>query len=405
MKSTFKSALVLIAVLVVAAATLIFRATRAPYNAPSSGADALPTVTTVHPELQNNDASLTLPATVSAWEETPIYAQVAGYMDRMRVDIGSRVRKGDVMARIAVPELQQSLADAKARLGEALASELQAEQSDNLKQLSYQRLTQVRKSDPDFVAQQDLDTASTESQVARGALQLAKASVDSARAQIGRLEALVQYSTIRAPFNGIVTQRSVNPGDLIQNSSSSNTGALPLFTVSRTDVVRVFLAIPEQESSFMNRGDPVTIQLDALPGLVFSGTITRFAGALDPQSRTMRAEIDLPNPKGTLQAGMFGSATVRLHTLAGSVVLPSAVLHQALPGQSMTKASENHSNYVYVIRNGKAYQVFVTPLSDDGIHVSVNGLSTSDDVVVGTSESLANGIAVQANTDQQNGSQ
>ncbi len=405
MKSTLKAALVPIAVLVVAAAILIFRATRVPHNAPSSAADALPTVTTVHPRLQNNYESLTLPATVSAWEETPIYAQVAGYMDRMRVDIGSRVRKGDVMAHIAVPELQQSLADAKARLEEAQSSELQAEQSNNLKQLSYQRLAQVRKSDPDFVAQQDVDTASTDSQVAHGALQLAKASVDSARAQIGRLEALLQYSTIRAPFNGIVTQRSVNPGDLIQNFSSSNTGALPLFTVSHTDVVRVFLTIPEREVSFVDRGEPATIQLDALPGLVFSGTITRFAGAIDPQSRTMRAEIDLPNPKETLQAGMFGSATARLHILAGSVVLPSAALHQVLPGQSVTKASENHSNYVYVIRNGKAYQVFVTPLSDDGIHVSVNGLSRSDDVVVGTSESLANGMAVQANNDQQDGSQ
>jgi multidrug efflux pump subunit AcrA (membrane-fusion protein) len=192
MKSTLKPALVLIAVLVLAAAILIFRDTRVPHNAPSLAADALSTVTTVHPRLQNNYASLTLPATVSAWEEAPVYAQVAGYMDRMRVDIGSRVRKGDVMAHIAVPELQQSLADAKARLEEAQASELQAEQSNDLKQLSYRRLTQVRKSDPDFVAQQDLDTAWTESQVARGALQLAKASVNSARAQIGRREALVR---------------------------------------------------------------------------------------------------------------------------------------------------------------------------------------------------------------------
>lgn len=403
MKSTLKAALVLIAVLVVAAAILTFRATRAPHDAPSSAADALPTVTAVHPRLQNNYASLTLPATVSAWEETPIYAQVAGYMDRMGVDIGSRVRKGDVMAHIAVPELQQSLADAKARLEEAQASELQAEQSNNLKQLSYQRLAQVGKSDADFVAQQDLDTASTESQVARGALQLAKANVDSASAQIGRLQALVQYSTIRAPFNGTVTQRSVNPGDLIQNSSSSNTGALPLFTVSRTDVVRIFLAIPEREVSLVDRGEPVTVQFDALPGRVFSGAITRFAVALDPQSRTMRAEIDLPNPKETFKAGMFGSATIRLHTLAGSVVLPSAALHQVLSGQSVTKASENRSNYVYVIRNGKVYQVFVTPLSDDGIHVSVNGLSTADDVVIGASESLVNGVAVQVNSDQQGG--
>jgi RND family efflux transporter MFP subunit len=405
MKSTPKAALALIAVLVVAAAILIFRATRVPHNAPSLAADVLPTVSTVHPRLQNNYASLTLPATVSAWEQTPVYAQVAGYMDRMRVDIGSRVRKGDEMAHIAVPELQQSLADAKARLDEAQASELQAEQSNDLKQLSYQRLTQVRKSDPDFVAQQDVDTASTESQLAHGALQRAKASVGSARAQIGRLEALLQYSTIRAPFNGIVTQRSVNPGNLIQNSSSSNTGALPLFTVSRTDVVRIFLAIPEQEVSFVDRGKPVTIQLDALPGHVFSGTITRFAGALDPQSRTMRAEIDLPNPKGVLKAGMFGSATIRLHALAGSVFLPSAALHQVLSGQSVTQTSENHSNYVYVVRRGKAYQVFVTPLSDDGIHVSVNGLSTSDDVVVGTSESLASGTAVQANNTQRDGSE
>ncbi|MGC8550299.1 MAG: efflux RND transporter periplasmic adaptor subunit [Acidobacteriaceae bacterium] len=404
MKNTLKAALVLITVLVVAAATLIFRATRARHNAPSSVVDALPTVTTVHPKPRSEFISLTLPATVSAWEETLIYAQVAGYMDRMRIDIGSRVRKGDVMAHIAVPELQQSLADAKARLEQAQASELQAEQSYHLKQLSYQRLAQVRKSDPDFVAQQDLDTASTESQVARSTLQLTKANVDSAKAQIGRLEALVQYSTIRAPFSGVVTQRSVNPGDLIQNSSSSNTGALPLFTVSQTDVVRVFLAVPEREVSFVDIGAPVTMQFDALPGRVFSGTITRFAGALDPQSRTMRAEIDLPNPKGVLKAGMFGSATVRLHALSGSVVLPSAALHQVLSSQSVTQTSENHSNYVYVVRRGKTYQVFVTPLSDDGIHVSVYGLSTADDVVVGASENLANGAAVQANTDQQNGS-
>ncbi len=405
MKSALKPALVLITVLAVAAAILIFRDTRVHHDSPSASADALPTVTTVHPVPQSKYASVTLPVTVSAWEEAPIYAQVAGYMDEMGVDIGSRVRKGEVMAHIAVPELQQGLVDAKARLEEAQASELQAEQSNDLKQLSYQRLAQVQKSDPDFVAEQDLDTASTESEVSRSALQLAKASVNSARAQIGRLEALVQYSTIRAPFNGIVTQRSVNPGDLIQNSSSSNTGSLPLFTVSRTDVVRVFLAIPEQEVSFVDRGAPVTIQLDALPGRVFSGAITRFAGALDPQSRTMRAEIDLPNPKGGLKAGMFGSATVRLHALAGSVVLPSAALHQVLSGQSSTQASGNRSDYVYVVRHGKAYQVFVTPLSDDGIHVSVSGLSTSDDVVVGASESLANGMAVQANNTQQDASE
>jgi RND family efflux transporter MFP subunit len=264
---------------------------------------------------------LVAPATVQAFFATELYAKDSGYISQVNADIGDHVKKGTVLAVIDDPELQQQFARAEASVQQSEASLVVAKrrfeglQADlALQQVTLQRWEQLfagravtRQQLDEQRAKQGVSSANLE--VGRADIALAEANLAAAKAEQLRLQALLEYTKITAPFDGIVTRRLVNPGDLVQAATSSRPQA-PLFTCQEIDIVRVFADVPEANAAAIRAGWPAEVRLFGPAGQTLRGSVTRIAGALDPSSRTMRVEIDLPNLDEALMPGMYAQVTL-----------------------------------------------------------------------------------------------
>lgn len=348
---------------------------------------AAPTVSLITVTSGAAQMQLTVPATVVAFDHAALTAQVAGDLDRIYVDIGSHVRKGQVLLEIRTPELAAERASAIAALQAAHAAQNGADAQAALETDQAQRLAQVAQGDSRFVAAQDLDKARAHTQITAQAATEASAHVAAAQAALQRVSAQQEFGRVRAPFSGVITSRSVDPGTLVHNNTSnSGNGGTPLLTLDSTGAVRVMLHVPDDQAEFVHAGSAVTLHVDSLPARQFVGTVTRLGGALDPMSRTMEAEVDLPNADGTLRTGMFGTATLDLHTEAGALFLPSSAIHQDREGKS----------FVYVAENGTVHPQTITTSLDNGVHAKVDGLRPGQQLVLGSSGTLAPGMHVDA---------
>lgn len=276
------------------------------------------------PAANSNSAGsvkLVAPATVQAFFATELYAKDSGYISQVNADIGDHVKKGTVLAVIDDPELQQQFARAEAAVQQAEASLLVSKrrfeglQADlALQQVTLQRWEQLfagravtRQQLDEQRAKQGVSNANLE--VGRADIALAEANLAAAKAERQRLYALLEYTKITAPFDGVITRRLVNPGDLVQAATSSRPLA-PLFTCQEIDTVRVFADVPEANAAAIRAGWPAEVRLFGPVTQTFRGSVTRIAGALDPSSRTMRVEIDLPNPDEALMPGMYAQVTL-----------------------------------------------------------------------------------------------
>jgi RND family efflux transporter MFP subunit len=261
------------------------------------------------------------PATLQAFYSTELYAKDSGYIAQVNADIGDHVKKGAVLAVIDDPELQQQFVRTQAAVQQVEASLLVAKrrfvglQADlTLQQTTLKRWEELFAGKA--VTSQQLDeqrakqgVSSANLEVGRADIVLAEANVQAAKADQQRLQALVEYTKITAPFDGIITRRLINPGDLVQAATASRPIA-PLFTCQQIDVVRVFADVPEANAVAIRAGWPAEIRLYGPVGRTLRGSVTRVAGALDATSRTMRVEIDLPNPDETLMPGMYAQVTL-----------------------------------------------------------------------------------------------
>src|SRR5260370_17711085 len=270
------------------------------------GVETVAMVMVVEPVAKPAVLSMTLAASVEGLEQATLYAKVSGYVQWIRVDKGDYVRKGDVLALLEVPEVDKQYQSALASFQQAQAEEERAQAETSLKQVTYKRLGDGRQSKPDVLPQQEVDAAHAAYEVAQSDAKLAKAKVDLAPAAIGRLEALRQFAKITAPYDGVITARFVDPGALIQQGTNS-TGT-PVLTIASMDTVRVYIYVPETDVSYVDHGKPAMVLLNAVPGKGFSGKITRFANAVDPQTRTMKTDIDLPNPGHPISPAMYATA-------------------------------------------------------------------------------------------------
>jgi multidrug resistance efflux pump len=290
-------------------------------------------------------------ASVEAFWSADQYAKTAGYVAEVKHDLGDHVAKGELLAVLHVPELEKNLVQAKATLiakqqmrkaaeaavaqaRQALAvakSQLAASQAErDLQQLTLKRqeelsagkattpqqLDEIRSKAK--VSEANVTTGEAKAGSAEADIQAAEANRDVAAAQadvadaaVQEVEALLEYTKITAPFDGIITRRQVNPGDLVQGATTTRT--MPLFTVQQLDTVRVFCDVPEAQAAGVAAGAEAEIKLYGLGGQVIKGKVTRIAHAIDALSRTMRAEIDLPNPQGSLRPGMYAQVTIALH--------------------------------------------------------------------------------------------
>jgi RND family efflux transporter MFP subunit len=249
-------------------------------------------VTASTPERRDLELVSTQPGSAEAFYEADLGANVTGYVSELAVDVGSRVRAGDVLARIAVPELLEARA--------AAAADVEAVRSEH----------------------ERTETLVARNSVTQRALVEAKSRLDAAAARQAELEALIGYATIRAPFDGVVTFRTIDPGDMVYQASSPKGGDQPLLRVAKLDTIRVKTFVPERDSVWVDVGDPATIVFDALPGRAFEGEISRFSGALDPGTRTMLVEIDLPNDDGGIRPGLYGQTRIVLERRPNALALP-----------------------------------------------------------------------------------
>jgi RND family efflux transporter MFP subunit len=335
--------------------------------------DATPTVRVIHPSSSGIGHSLDLPGNMQAFDDTPIYARTSGYLKKWFVDIGQHVARGQLMATIETPELDEQLMVARA--------DLQSAQADlNLANTTSERYQNLLKSDS--VSKQETDVA-VSSAVAK------RASVAAAQANVRRLEQLQSFEKIYAPYSGVVTVRNTDIGDLINaGSATANSTAKELFRIATVKKLRVFVAVPEIYAPDVPNGDTATLTLDEYPGQVFSGKVARNSSSIDPASRTLNVEVDIDNSDGKLLPGAY----VFVH-----FKIPQQSRQLSIPANTLLFRSEGLQ--VGLVQNGHVHLQQVTIGKDDGKTVEIaSGLNSNDQVILDPSDSLAEGQAVQIAT-------
>ncbi len=339
-------------------------------------------VAVVRPVRRPLARTITRAAGLEPYEQAPLYAKVGGYVASIAVDIGDRVNEGQVLAVLEIPEMAQQYAQAENQLAERQAEVVKAEAEAVLRRIMLDRSRGLRAKDA--VTEQDLDQARAESAKANAELQLARARASSAEARLAELRTLMEYARLRAPFAGIVTQRFVDRGALVQAATSSN-GVSPVVVVARLDTLRAFVDVPEPEVPFVDRGDRAVLEVASVPGRGFAGKLTRFAGALDPGSRTMRAEVDFPNADGTLLPGMYGTMTIALETHPHALTLPEAAVRRG-------KARA----IVYLLDGDHAVERAVTTgfAADERVEI-LDGLADGEPVIASGGADLSDGTPVK----------
>lgn len=330
----------------------------------------LPRVQVIAPSAGEEFREIELPGTLEPLADVTLYAKTSGYLQVLKVDIGDRVKKNDLICRIAAPELVAELNKTEARV------RMEGHQLE-LARLTGERLAGLLKDEPGAVTSQQVDEA-------QAGIGIAEARLAEARAEFKSLRALVGYLEIRSPFNGIFTERKVDPGDFIKSAAAGD--AMPVGRMMNDDSIRIFIYLPEEFTPLLTTGAPASIILDALPGITFQGSVSRFAGALNPDSRTMKTEIMLPNVDHKLRPGMYAHVKLRLKTGGAPFVIPSSAVGQA--GQIAT---------VYVVKDRTLRLQEVKTGYDDGKIIEVvSGLGPGDQVVVSWRENLKEGQEVRA---------
>ncbi len=335
--------------------------------------DAIPTVTVVHPAVTGVSAEIALPGNTQAFNETPIYARTSGYLKQWFVDIGQHVTKGELMATIETPELDEQLQVSRANLKSAEADLDLA----NTTSTRYQNLLKS-----DSVSTQERDVA-----VSGAAAK--QAAVDAAEANVRRLQQLQSFESVYAPFSGVVTERNTDIGALIDNGSptASNT-AKELFRIAAIDKLRVYVAVPEMYAPAIRDGDTAALTLDEYPGQEFYGKITRNSSAIDQSSRTLNVEVDVDNPAGKLLPGAYVFAHFKIPQQVQMVSLPANTLLFRAQGMQ-----------VGIVRDGHVHLQKVTIGKDNGASLEIaTGVTAGDAVVLDPSDSLADGQQVQVAT-------
>ncbi len=360
--------LVAVAVLVLLLAggfTLLARSSHSRALAKETEKTAVPSVAVVHPQAEKPDEELVLPGSLQAFKESPIFARTNGYLLRWYKDIGSRVKKGELLAQIETPEVDQELNQGRAARQQILSQM-------ELAKISAQRWENLRKTDSVSAQEADQQTSG---------YQQSRANLAAADANVRRLEQLESFKNVYSPFSGVLTRRNVDPGALI----NAGAGGRELFDIAQVDTLRVFTSVPQAYAPYIKTGGKVVITLQEFPGEKFVGFVARTAEAIDPATRTLLTEVDVDNKDGRLLPGSFG----QVHFAVGSNVQKLTV-----PVNSMLFRAEGPR--VAVV--GPDNKVHLRPLNigrDYGAMLEVlGGLETSDQIIINPSDSLEDGQPV-----------
>ncbi|HEY4358367.1 MAG TPA: efflux RND transporter periplasmic adaptor subunit [Acidobacteriaceae bacterium] len=268
------------------------------------------------------------------FQEIELHAKVAGYIRHIGVDIGDRVKAGQVLATLDVPELVAQVQGASAgvrqtqeQITRARSAVVRAKADYESLHAASQRLQQASAAQPGLIAQQELDDARAKDEAAAAQVEEAQSALLAMQQQLGisqaehqRYASMEDYSRITAPFSGVITWRYADTGALIQ-AGTSNAGSMPVVKLAQVNILRLRLPVPESLASFVHTGDTAQIQVQAL-GQTFPGTVTRDTASLDPSTRTMQVEIDVPNPKGQLAPGMYAQVVLNIQRSGDALVVP-----------------------------------------------------------------------------------
>jgi RND family efflux transporter MFP subunit len=360
--TTFAAILLMLAV----AGVLTVSRRRSEFRALAAAtADAtVPTVAVVHPASPATTDELTLPATMQAFVDSPIYARTTGYLQKWYFDIGSRVRQGDLLADLDTPEIDQELLQARASRDQTSASVLLAKSTA-------ERWANLRKSDS--VSQQEADEKQSNYDQLR-------ATLAAADANVRRLENLESFKHVRAPFAGTVTARTVDVGTLINAGTQQ-----AMFRLAQVDPIRVYVSVPESLAASVRAGTVATLELSQSPGERLQGKIVRTSGVIDAETRTLLTEINVPNPGGRLMPGGYGQVHLPSNGLAPKLQLPvNTLLFRA---EGVRAAVVDASNHVRLrpVQIGRDFGATVE---------IVQGISPDDWVVLNPADALDDGQAV-----------
>jgi RND family efflux transporter MFP subunit len=343
-----------------------------------------PTVDAVTVGLSSASQSLALPGETAAWDEATIYARVNGYVAKWFVDIGDVVKAGRTLATIDTPELDAELVAAKAKLNASVA-QVAVKQA----QADFARTTAERwlESPKGAVSEQEREDKKAGSAEAAAELSAARAQVALDQANVDRLTALTQFKTVQAPFDGTIVQRQIDTGNLVTAGSTASTS--PLYRVVQDDPMRVFVNAPQSAADqLMEPAVMAAISFGGQSDKRFEGRVTRTAKAIDPRSRTLRVEIDVPNPNHALVPGMYVQVNFKLEG-AARIQVPAAALLFRSGGPQVAVIDDKGA---VVFRS-------VTIASDDGVLVSIgSGLAAGDKVALNLSSQIAPGEIVKLNT-------
>ena len=401
-------------------------------------------VQVVHPHRGGISRTTSQPGIVHAFESADLHAKASGYLRAQIVDIGDTVTRGQVLAEVFDPERQQAVeeaaaaveqakaqidqaeaavvaAEAEVRAAEAVVQEKKAEVDQNIatrkrtekEYLRYQELADREVVDARVVDEKQeafesarageavalAAVASAEGRLAKAeaGIVTAKADVKAARAnllaaeaRLSRAEILAGYTDLTSPYNGVVTSRNYHRGDFIREATGGDSPAV--LSVARTDLMRVVIYVPDRDVPYLDRGDRAVVRVDALGGEEFEGTVSRYSDMEMAANRSMRAEVDLPNPSGRLKDGMYGMTSILLEAPDEEIL--------TVPSSALVSTSDSGGGAVYVVIGGKASRRDVRLGKDDGLRAEIlSGLSTNDMVVYSYSGSIEDGVSVEVGGD------
>jgi RND family efflux transporter MFP subunit len=335
---------------------------------------------------ENLSSTLTVAGQFEAYQDVDLHAKVSGYIRRINVDIGDRVRMGEVIATLEIPELDAQVAGAQAQvrhsqseIGRAQSEVTRAQANHTALHEAYTRLDQASKQRPGLVAQQELDDAFAKDQNSEAQIDVAKAALEAAREQLGvsnaddqRVHALSSYSVVTAPFDGVITKRYADTGSLIQAGTASDTQSMPVVRLAQSGLLRLRMPVPEADVPAIQEGGEVQVRVQAT-GKTFTGKIIRFTRSLDTSTRTMLVEVDVPNPKLTLSPGMYAETVISLQQRDRVLTIPSQAVVQ-----------DGNQSYVLALDQANKVQKKTVALGIQGSDRTeiVKGLSQSEQVIV-----------------------
>src|SRR5947209_1058507 len=362
--------------------------------------ESAPTIAIERTARADLSRSLSLTAEFIPFQEVEVMAKVAGYIKKINVDIGDRVRTGQVLAVLEVPEMNDDLARAAAGVqrSEAEVKRAQgdlerAQASHEIAHLTYERLQGVVRTKPGLVAQQEIDDAkgkdlAAEAQVAaaQSTLQANQQQTAVSRAEQARYKTMYNYTSVVAPFDGVVTMRYGNTGAMIQAGTSSQSQAMPVVRLSQNSLLRLMLPVPESAVSRIRIGQQVEVKVPSLEGRSFTGKIARFTNKVTTATRTMETEVDVPNPKMILIPGMYASVDLQLENRPGVLSIPVAAADVTGAEARVFKVTGENKIDVVPVKLGLETSNRVEVLS---------GLKEGDAVVVGARAGLKPGDRVK----------